>query len=506
MIYKSLSRTIFILFLITLISIFVGTTSVSAEEEQNDEEEAEKVTPGIEVLLEEHLDWVEDKRVGLITNPTGVTSNLKSSIDVLYDHPDVNLTALYGPEHGIRGDREAGEDVDSYTDEKTGVPVYSLYGETWKPTEEMLEDVDVLLFDIQDIDSNVYTYIYTLGFAMEAAAEQDKEIIVLDRPNPNGGTKVEGPVRSEEEISFMGRFLLPVRHGMTVGELTTMWNSEYSLGADLKVAEMEGWDRTMTFEDTKLPWVMTSPNIPTEDSAHLYAGVELLDDTTLSEGLGTTKPYELVGAPWIDAEELAEDMNNLELEGVTFRPAHFTPTSGEYEGELTGGVQIHVDDPSKIDQVELGLQLIVMMRDQDPEKFEMDDNYSELIGDSEAAEMIQEGESVDEIMGSWEDELNTWIEDVRNQYLLYQPSSEDIQNVVEGLKENGDIMDDAAHDLDLHLKSVGRYEKKDADDKVVKHMEGFKKLIDAQKEDDLISSEAQSRLQQKTDALLTKWE
>lgn len=502
------------LLLIVLMGVFIGIIIVSAEEPQDDGDEAnaENVKPGIEVLLDDHLDWIEGKRVGLITNPTGVTSDLESSIDVLYNHPDVNLTALYGPEHGIRGEREAGEHVDSYIDEKTGLPVYSLYGETWKPTEEMLEDVDVLLYDIQDIDSNVYTYIYTLGFAMEAAAGQDKELIVLDRPNPNGGTKVEGPVRFEDAVSFMGRFLLPIRHGMTVGELATMWNTEYGLDTDVKVAEMEDWERTMSFEDTGLPWVMTSPNIPTEDSAHLYSGTELLDDTNLSEGLGTTRPFELVGAPWIDAEDLAEDMNNLELPGVKFRPANFTPTSGEYEGELVGGVQIHIDDPLKIDQVELGLHLIDVMRNQDPEKFEMSDNYAELIGDPEAADMLSNGEPVDDIMASWGDELNTWVKDVRNPYLLYPPypedtiSSEDILATVTELEESGDIMDDgAAHDLKLHVKAVGQYEKKEAVDKVIKHMKGFKKLIDAQKENNLISDKAQVKLQQKADAILAQW-
>ncbi|HLR63637.1 MAG TPA: DUF1343 domain-containing protein [Lentibacillus sp.] len=381
----------------------------------------QKVTPGIEVLLNKKLKWLKNKRVGLITNPTGVASNLESNIDLLYDHPEVNLTALYGPEHGIRGNREAGEYVESYIDEKTGLPVYSLYGPTWKPTEEMLEDVDVLLFDIQDIGSNVYTYIYTLGFAMEAAAEHDKELIVLDRPNPIGGTKVEGPVRSEDAVSFMGRFMLPVRHGMTVGELAVMWNHEYSMGVDLKVAQMKGWKRTMHFEDTGLPWVMTSPNIPTRNTAYLYAGTELLDDTTLTTGLGTTRPFELVGAPWIDGEALAEEMNDRDIAGVTFRSAYFTPMFGKYEGEMVGGVQVHMDDPSQVDLVNLGLHLVDAMRDQNPEKFEMTSSYANLIGDTEVPDMIMNNEPVEDIIGSWREELDTWVEDVRNQYLMYPP-------------------------------------------------------------------------------------
>ncbi|WP_340002231.1 DUF1343 domain-containing protein [Oceanobacillus sp. FSL K6-0127] len=422
---------------ITVVAFMLVTTSLitisSAEENNNVTKKKSRVTPGIEIFLEDHIDWVKDKKVGLITNPTGVDRNLVSDIDLLYNHSEINLTALFGPEHGIRGDQEAGEYVDSYVDEKTGLPVYSLYGPTWKPTEEMLENVDVLLFDIQDIGSNVYTYIYTLGFAMEAAAEFDKELIVLDRPNPIGGEKVEGPLRSESTVSFMGRFLLPVRHGMTVGELATMWNHEYSMGLNLKVAKMKGWKRSMHFEDTGLPWVMTSPNIPTKETAYLYTGTELLDDTSLSTGLGTTKPFELVGAPWINGEALAEEMYSRGLAGVTFRPAYFTPMFGKYEGELVGGVQIHIDEPSAINLVSLGLNLVDAMRDQNPEEFEMTPSYANLIGDPDVPKMILDNEPVNRIISSWEDELNNWIVDVRNNYLLYNPYPED----AEPYKERG---------------------------------------------------------------------
>lgn len=385
-------------------------------------DETEKsVVPGIETFLEQHLDWVKDKRVGLVTNPTGVDRELSSSADLLFEHPDVELTALFGPEHGIRGSQEAGAYIESYTDERTGLPVYSLYGPTWKPSEDMLEDVDVLLFDIQDISSNVYTYIYTLGFVMEAAAELDKEVIVLDRPNPLGGERVEGPLRSPETVSFMGRYLLPVRHGMTVGELATMWNHEYSLGTSLKVAEMDGWERDMYFEDTGLPWVMTSPNIPTVETGYLYAGTELLDDTSLSTGLGTTKPFQLLGAPWIDGEELVSDLRERDLPGVALRAANFTPTSGTYSGELVGGVEVHIKDFASIDLVELGLHLLDAMRDQNPEKFEMEASYANLIGNPDVPGMILDDMPVDEIMASWEEELNEWTDNVWSQYLLYGP-------------------------------------------------------------------------------------
>ncbi|MFU0790218.1 exo-beta-N-acetylmuramidase NamZ family protein [Virgibacillus proomii] len=417
---KSMTIIMMILFVLAITS---SDTTLSAESNKGKRKNkvSKKVTPGIEVFLTDHLEWVQDKRVGLITNHTGVTSSLESSIDLLYNHPEVNLTALYGPEHGIRGDREAGEYVESYIDKKTGLPVYSLYGSTWKPTEEMLEDVNVLLFDIQDIGSNVYTYIYTLGFAMEAAAEHDKQLIVLDRPNPIGGTRVEGPVRSKDAVSFMGRFLLPVRHGMTVGELAVMWNHEYSMGVDLKIAKLKGWKRNMYFSDTGLPWVMSSPNIPTEKTAYLYTGTELLDDTSLSTGLGTTRPFELVGAPWIDSEALVEEMRNRGIAGVKFRSAYFTPMFGKYEGELVAGVQVHLNDPEKVDLVALGLNLVDAMRDQNPDKFEMTESYTNLIGDTDVPEMIMKNMPVDRIIASWQEVLYEWIKDVRNKYLMYPP-------------------------------------------------------------------------------------
>lgn len=468
---------ILLLCFVLLFSLFGGGSNHRVEANQTSKKKA-SVKPGVEVLMEDHLDWLEGKRVGLITNPTGVDHELNSTIDLLYEHPDVNLTALFGAEHGIRGDQEAGEYVESYIDEETGLPVYSLYGSTWKPTEEMLEEVDVLLFDIQDIGSNVYTYIYTLGFAMEAAGEMDKELIVLDRPNPIGGERVEGPLRSADAVSFMGRFLLPVRHGMTPGELATMWNHEYSMGVDLKVAEMKGWKRDMHFEDTGLPWILPSPNIPTQESAYLYAGTELVDDTTLSTGLGTTKPFEQVGAPWIDAEALAEEMKSRELAGVNFRPAYYTPMFGKYEGERVAGVQVHITDPSSINLVALGLHLVDAMRDQNPEEFEMTASYTNLIGDPEVPQMILDDMPVSEIMASWKEKQQEWVSEVRNQYLMYGPypkgvkpykkqavlgifpldltaaPGEPVDLTVKGYDKNGEKITIAQEDVDWELDGL----------------------------------------------------
>lgn len=399
-----------------------GLQKSKGTDQSNKRSSNKEVKPGIETLLDKHLDWLKGKRVGLITNPTGIDRQLESDIDLLNNNKQVHLTALFGPEHGIRGDREAGKYVKSYTDEKTGLPVYSLYGPTWKPTKKMLKDVDVLLFDIQDIGSNVYTYIYTLGFAMEAAAEQNKQLIVLDRPNAVGGDRVEGPLRDKSTVSFMGRFLLPVRHGMTVGELATMWNHEYSLGVNLKVSKAEGWQRTMHFEDTGLPWVQTSPNIPTPDSANLYAGTELLDDTNISTGLGTTKPFELMGAPWIDhPKAVAKELKSKHIPGVRFRPTYFTPQYSEYKGKLAGGVQAHIKDSHKVNLVSLGLHVIEAMRDQNPKKFDIADSYGQLIGDPNVSKMIKSNVPVDKIIDSWQPKLQEWINNMRNNYLMYGP-------------------------------------------------------------------------------------
>lgn len=421
----------------------IEEVKVEAESEEAEMEE-ESVVPGVEVFLEEHLDWIEDERVGLVTNNTGIDRELNSTVDLLNEDPDINLTALYGPEHGVRGNEEAGGYVESYIDEPTGLPVYSLYGPTWKPSEEMLENVDVLIYDIQDIGSNVYTYIYTLGFVMEAAAEQDKSVIVLDRPNAIGGERVEGPLRTADTVSFMGRYLLPVRHGMTAGELATMWNHEYSLGVDLRVAEMEGWKRDMHFEDTNLPWVLTSPNIPTPDSATLYTGTILVANSTLSEGLGTTKPFEFIGAPWIDAEALETEMREKDLDGVNFRTQYFTPMFGAYEGEMVAGVQVHIEDASEINVVELGLELATAMRDQNPEEYEINDVYHELIGSTLARDMLRDGASAQEIIQEWQDDLDTWIREVRNNYLLYGDYPEDVEKY-----EQQPVLGILPHDLNL---------------------------------------------------------
>ncbi|RPF51098.1 exo-beta-N-acetylmuramidase NamZ family protein [Aquisalibacillus elongatus] len=375
---------------------------------------------GVEQLLEDEKDIIEGKDVGLITNPTGVDSELNSIVDTLHNDPDVNLTALYGPEHGVRGSAQAGEYVEYYIDEKTGLPVYSLYGETRKPTPEMLEDVDVLLFDIQDVGTRFYTYIYTMANAMEAAQENDVEFVVLDRPNPINGQDVAGPVLDDEFSSFVGEYEIPLRHGMTVGELAKLFNNEFDINADLTVVEMDSWKRYMYYDDTNLDFVAPSPNMPTTDTTVVYPGAALIEGTNVSEGRGTTKPFELIGAPFIDADELATHLNEQELPGVTFRAASFTPTFSKHAGNLSHGIEIHVTDQTAYKSIETGLHIVKAIHDLYPEDFSFrsDGFFNNLIGNDWVQEAIENGESVDAIIEQWQDDLDEFKE-VREQYLIY---------------------------------------------------------------------------------------
>ena len=309
-----------------------------------------KVKTGIEVLRERNFDILKGKRVGLVTNPTGVDSKLKSTIDILFESPDVNLVALYGPEHGVRGNYSAGEYVDFYIDETTKLPVYSLYGKTRKPTAEMLKDVDVLVFDIQDIGSRSYTYISTMGLVMEAAAENDKEVVILDRPNPLGGNRVEGNLVEEGYYSFVSQFSVPYIHGLTVGELATLLNEEGLLNnkakCKLSVVKMDGWNRSMYYEETGLPWVLTSPHIPHPYSAFYYAASGIVGELrgVVSIGIGYTLPFQTFAAEWINSVELANKMNSYQLPGVVFRPITYKPYYAFGKDKMLNGVQIHILD------------------------------------------------------------------------------------------------------------------------------------------------------------------
>ncbi|RKQ28664.1 exo-beta-N-acetylmuramidase NamZ family protein [Oceanobacillus halophilus] len=414
--------------MITLVLILTSFSVAFADKGENNGKgkgKDKELQLGVDVLLDEQKDLIEGKRVGLITNPTGVDRDLNSIVDLLHKDPDVDLTALYGPEHGVRGDAQAGEYVEFYIDETTGLPVYSLYGQTRKPTPEMLENVDVLVFDIQDVGTRFYTYIYTMAYAMEAAKENGKEFIVLDRPNPLGGHKVEGPVLDPEYASFVGNYPIPLRHGMTVGELAKLFNEEFGIDADLSVIEMNGWKRHMYYDDTELEFVLPSPNMPTLETALVYPGAALMEGTNLSEGRGTTKPFELIGAPFVNSTELAAELNELDLPGVIFRAASFTPSISKHAGELTHGVQIHITNKKAYKPVETGLHIVKTLHDLYPEDFAFRAEnsagisfFDNLIGNGWIREAIENGETVKEMEKEWKDELKEF-ERVRREYLIY---------------------------------------------------------------------------------------
>ena len=304
-----------------------------------------KIKTGIETLKEQQFKLLEGKRVGLISNPTGVDSNLKPTVDILHEAPNVKLVALYAPEHGIRGDAYAGVRIDHTRDNKTGLPVYSLHGKHRKPTSDMLKGIDILIYDIQDIGCRSYTYISTLGLAMEAAAENDIEFVVLDRPNPLGGLKVEGPLVKDGFTSFVSQFKIPYLYGLTCGELARLLNGEGMLDKPCKlhVVPMQGWKRDMTYEDTGLAWIPASPHIPQPVSAMLYPASGILGELGyMSIGVGYTLPFQLFAAEWIQADALADALNGLQLPGVLFRPIHFRPFYATGQGKQLQGVQVHL--------------------------------------------------------------------------------------------------------------------------------------------------------------------
>lgn len=307
------------------------------------------IKTGIEVLKSQNFRYLEGKRVGLITNPTGVDNELRSTIDILHEAPNVNLMALYGPEHGVRGDVHAGDHVSDQRDPATGLPVYSLYGKTRKATPEMLKDVDVLVYDIQDIGCRSFTYISTLGLAMEAAAENGKELIVLDRPNPLGGLKVEGNLTEDDCISFVSQFKIPYVYGLTCGELALMLNGERMLTGgvqcNLTVIKMKGWKRRMDYTATGLQWIPSSPHIPHPHSAFFYPVSGILGELGyMSIGVGYTIPFQMFAAPWAEADKLADALNALHVPGVIFRPIYLKPFYSVGQGQQLQGVQVHITD------------------------------------------------------------------------------------------------------------------------------------------------------------------
>ncbi|WP_113674100.1 exo-beta-N-acetylmuramidase NamZ domain-containing protein [Vallitalea guaymasensis] len=299
---------------------------------------------------------LKGKKIGLITNPTGVDKNLEATIDII--DRDYNLCCLYSPEHGVRGNVQAGAKVESYVDEDTNKPVYSLYGKNKRLSSEMLKDIDIVIFDIQDVGARFYTYLYTMTYAMEGCREKGIPFVVLDRINPLGGTKVEGTLLDERFQSFVGKYSMPTRYALTIGEFAKLINEQKNIDCDLTVVPCTGWKREMYYDETDLQWIMPSPNIPTIQSALVYIGTCVFEGTNVSEGRGTTKPFEIIGAPWLDTKKVIHAMNEKRLKGVKFRQTYFKPTFSKYKDMDCKGIQIHVMDRNSFEPFKTGLYLL----------------------------------------------------------------------------------------------------------------------------------------------------
>lgn len=388
------------------------------------------VKSGLDVLVESNFNAISGKRVAVITNQTGIDSRGDHIADLIQRAPGVELVRLFSPEHGIRGTEEGGLQISDGIDAGTGVAVQSLYGDVRKPTSDMLEGIDALIFDIQDVGTRFYTYISTMSLAMEAAAEAGVEFILLDRPNPVGGAIVEGPVLEGKFRSFVGIHPIALRHGMTVAELAMMFNGEGWLAGgikcDLAVIRLENWKRSLLFGDTGLPWVKPSPNMPSPTTALLYSGMGLLEATTISEGRGTTHPFENIGAPWIRQAEVIAHLSGPALKAITLDPVTFTPVdmwgaamNPKYEGDSCHGFFLRVSDPRHYRSVEFGIYLISALKKLYPEQVLIRERGMNLLSGSEqVTKMLIAGEGPEMIINSWQHDLVRFIE-MREKYLLY---------------------------------------------------------------------------------------
>lgn len=371
--------------------------------------------------IDEYLDLFKGKRVGLITNPTGMNSNHESSIDILKSK--TNLVALFSPEHGVRADHQAGVRFDSYVDEKTGIMAYTLYGKSKKPSKEMMESVDIVCIDIQDPGSRFYTFVWTMAYMMIACAEYGKEFVIFDRPNPIDAVTYEGNILELEYRSFIGYYPIVQRHGLTIAELGKLFNEEYKIGCNAKYILMKDYDRTKYFDELDQMWVMPSPNLPTLETAICYNATCIFEGTNVEEGRGTTTPFETVGAPYINPYDYAEKLNSLDLEGVYFRPLYFTPTFSKYPNILCGGVQVHVLDRKKFTPVKVGLAMLDVVRHMYPSDFKIDKPYKEgmktMLQFNTGCDYIQEDKYTLRKQFSIIDEDTKAFGKIREKYLLY---------------------------------------------------------------------------------------
>jgi uncharacterized protein YbbC (DUF1343 family) len=385
------------------------------------------VLPGITRLLASRR--LDGLRIGVVCNPASVDARLQHVLDLVTRDEDISLGAVFGPQHGFRSDLQDNMIESPHAlDGSRRVPVYSLYSETREPTAAMLDGLDVLVIDLQDVGARIYTFVYTMANCLRAARRRGLPVIVCDRPNPIGGDAVEGPTLVPGFESFVGQFPIPMRHGMTMGELARLFNEHFGIGAELDVVPMEGWRRSMYFDETGLPWVMPSPNMPTLDTAIAYPGAVLFEGTQFSEGRGTTRPFEILGAPWIDGERFAADMNGLALEGVHFRPTVFEPTFQKHARQTCAGCQIHVLDRQRFKPVLAGVALLARCHAADPIRFAWRQPPYEyerdrmpidiLAGSSELRVQIEAGAAPQDIAAGWLDEVRAFRQ-VRTNYLLY---------------------------------------------------------------------------------------
>ncbi len=384
---------------------------------------------GVEALLDEKLHLIRGQRIGLVGNQASVLPDFRHVVDVFAERDEFKLTTLFGPQHGIRGDVQDNMiETEHSTDQRTGLPVFSLYSETREPTEAMLENLDTIVFDMQDVGCRIYTFAYTMANCMRAAKKYGKRVVVCDRPNPITGIGVEGNVTEKEFTSFVGQFEIPTRHGMTLGELARLFNDHFGIGCDLEIVKMEGWQREMWFEETGLPWILPSPNIPTVDTCVVFPATVYLEGTELSEGRGSTKVFEINGAPFIDPYKWAAALRDYNFAGVAFRECYFQPTFQKWAKETCGGVQIHVTDRNAFTPVIVGVAMVKTAYDlypgqfewkRDAYEYEFDKNPFDVVsGTDTIRKAIEAGESLNDIENAWMPRAKEFAE-VRKQFLLY---------------------------------------------------------------------------------------
>lgn len=382
-----------------------------------------QVITGLEHALQAPPPVLAGNRLGLLTNPSGIDRTFRSTIDLFVSHPELDLRSLFGPEHGVRGEAQAGVHVADGIDPRSGLPVHSLYGTSRIPTAAMLEGIDTMVIDLQDIGVRYATYLSTVAHVLTACDAQGVTVVVLDRPNPLGGAYVAGNILDPAYASFVGTHTIPTCHGLTIGEFARLWSRDHDLAAPV-VIPMRGWKRLMTHDATGLPWVFPSPNLPTLDSVKMYPATCLIEGTTLSEGRGTTRPFEIIGAPWIEPEALVGSIARRDVPGIAVRPLYFTPTFSKHAGERCGGVQLYITDDASFDNVGFGMHLLAVLHELGGDRFEWlppdGDRYfiDLLCGTDAIRHLVKDKEDIDDALARWREDARAF-ENRRSDMLLY---------------------------------------------------------------------------------------